>query len=70
MKEKRRMKKMLVKKNDTSCLQGNVSGLRGDVSGLSGYVTGLWGNVDECELTESDRQAGIEISDLIKQEAI
>ena len=53
---------------DVTNLRGNVTGLRGYVTGLSGYVTGLIGDVDECGLTESDRQAGVEISELIVEE--
>ena len=51
---------------DVSDLRGDVSGLRGDVSGLRGYVSDLSGYVDECEITDEERKAGIDISDLAK----
>ena len=71
------MKKLLTRhenkvSGDTSHLSGDVTGLSGDVSGLSGYVTGLRGYVtglsgyvSECELSDSDRAAGVEITTLI-----
>jgi len=47
-------------------LRGDVSGLRGDVTGLSGDVPPRqYGNVDDCELTDRERKAGVKISDLI-----
>ena len=33
--------------------------------GLRGDVTGLRGNVDDCEITDEDRKAGIDVADLI-----
>ena len=48
-----------------SGIQGDVSGLRGDVSGVRGNVSGIWGNVDMCEITDAEREAGVDISYLI-----
>ena len=57
----------------SSGLYGNISGLYGEISnGLSGNITGfcgsctsIVGNIDDCELTEEEREAGINIEDLI-----
>ena len=51
-----------------SGLRGDVSGLSGDVSGLRGDVSGLWGDVTECELSEAERDAGVNVVDLIASE--
>ena len=51
---------------DTSNLSGDVTGLSGYVSGLSGNVSGLRGNVRECDLTDADREAGVDVSTLVK----
>ena len=51
-------------------LSGNVSGLRGNVSWLRGNVSGLSGNTDDCELTEEDRESGLDISDLVESEVL
>ena len=55
---------------DTSNFTGDVSGLSGYVSGLSGYVTGLTGYVDSCDLTDEDRQRGVNIRDLVAEAAV
>ena len=57
------MKKMLVK----SFLRGDVTDLRGDVTDLRGTVSGLRGDVDECEITDEEREKGIDVNDLIKE---
>ena len=56
-----------------SGLRGNCTGLMGNCSGLSGDCTDLWGdctglsgNLDLCEITDSDRQSKINIKDLIQ----
>lgn len=33
---------------------------------MFGNISGLLGNLDECEITDSDRQKGIDIRELIK----
>ena len=48
-------------------LRGDVTGLTGDVTGLTGNVAGLTGNVDECDLTPEQRQAGVDIADLVQE---
>jgi len=53
---------------DVTGLRGNVTGLSGYVSGLSGDVTGLSGNVNECKLSDNDRDAGIDIQKLVMEE--
>ena len=60
-------------RGDVSNLRGDVSNLRGDVSNLSGNVSNLCGNgsyllrgdVDDCEITKDERNAGVNIEDLI-----
>ena len=46
-------------------LSGDVSGLSGDVTVLRGDVSVLSGDVSECEITEEERNAGIDISVLV-----
>ena len=46
-------------------LYGDVSGLSGEVSGLSGEVSRLSGNLDACEITNEDREKGVDIKELI-----
>jgi len=35
-------------------------------SGLTGDVSGLRGDVNECELTNAERQQGVDVSTLVK----
>ena len=51
---------------DCSGLRGDCSGLRGSCSGLWGDCSGLSGNLDECEITDEERAAGVVIEELIK----
>ena len=55
-------------RGDVTGLRGEVTGLRGNVTGLSGDVTGLSGNVNECKLSDNDRDAGIDIQKLVMEE--
>ena len=49
-------------------LYGEISGdLYGEISGLTGNVTGLHGDIDECEITDGERTAGVRIESLIGQ---
>ena len=49
-------------------IKGSVSiFLSGDVSCLRGNVTGLSGNVNDCEITDSERKNGVKIEDLIDE---
>ena len=68
-------------RGDVSGLRGNVSGLRGNVSDLWGNVSGLWGNVSglrgnvsglrgdvgECEITDEERENGVDVSTLVSE---
>ena len=55
---------------DVSYISGDVSYISGDVSSIRGDVSYISGNVDECELTEEDRENEINIEDLIICEKI
>ena len=46
-------------------LRGDVSGLRGDVSDLRGDVSGLRGDFDDCDITDDERLAGMNVDDLV-----
>lgn|SRR3990167_1989799 len=50
---------------DISGLSGDISSeLRGNISGLSGNCTNIEGNLDDCELTDEDREKRVDIKDL------
>ena len=53
---------------NVSGLWGNVTGLRGDVTGLTGDVTGLTGDLDDCGITDEQRNKGVEVNSLIEDE--
>jgi hypothetical protein len=48
-------------RGDVTGLWGDVSRLRGDVTGLWGDATGLRGDIDDCDITQEDRDAGVHI---------
>ncbi|MFA6097587.1 MAG: hypothetical protein WC788_08265 [Candidatus Paceibacterota bacterium] len=50
---------------DVSGICGDVIDIYGNVSGIRGNVGGICGDVDDCEITEEDRNRGINISELI-----
>ncbi len=64
---------------DVSDIWGNVSDICGDVSGICGNVSDIWGNVSgirgdvsgirgdfaACEITQAERDNGINVSDLV-----
>ena len=52
---------------NVSDLKGDVSGLRGDVSDLRGNVSDLWGDVGECEITDEERENGVDVSTLVSE---
>ena len=52
-------------RGNASGLWGNVSGLRGDVSDLRGNVSGLRGDFDDCDITDDERLAGMNVDDLV-----
>ena len=42
-------------------------GIRRDLTGVRGDLTNVRGNLDECGITTGDREAGINIGELIIQ---
>jgi hypothetical protein len=40
--------------------------VEGPPSDVSGDLTGVSGNLDDCEITDTDRARGIDIADLIE----
>ena len=55
----------------SSGLTGNCSSeLYGDISGLYGDIGGITGNISDCELTDEEREKGVNIQDLISSEPI
>jgi hypothetical protein len=68
------MKKMLVKKTkrvwhfvDGIKIYGSHSGISGNLSNVSGNLSNVSGDLGDCEITQSDRDKGIDISELIKE---
>lgn len=53
---------------DISRLYGNISEIRGNISGIIGDVTNIDGSIDDCEITNEERENGIDIKDLLKTE--
>ena len=52
-------------------LSGCISpGLSGCISGILGNGTGVLGSVDDCELTEEERAAGVDIAALVVPAAV
>ena len=47
-------------------IYGDCSRLRGDCSRLRGDCSGLSGDLDDCEITDENQKAGVNIKDLIK----
>ena len=52
---------------DVSGLSGDVGWLRGDVSGLRGNVSWLRGDVNDCEISQKERDKGVNIADLLAE---
>ena len=50
---------------DISELTGDISGLTGNISGVYGDATNISGDLDECKITEEEREKGINIEDLV-----
>jgi len=46
-------------------MRGDCTGLSGDCSGLRGNCSGLSGDLDECEITDEERQGGVDIQRLV-----
>jgi|SRR3990170_4765836 len=52
--------------NISSRLTGNISSrLTGNISGVYGDATNISGDLDECKITEEEREKGINIEDLV-----
>jgi len=49
-----------------SRLRGDISELWGNISGLWGDCTDIYGKIDECELTEEEREKTVDIQELIE----
>ena len=49
-----------------SGVRGNLSGVTGDLSGITGDLSGITGNLDDCDITDEEREKGISINELIK----
>ena len=52
---------------DLTDVRGNLTGVRGNLTGVCGNLTDVWGNVDVCEITDAERQSGVDVSLLIEQ---
>ena len=46
-------------------VSGNLSGVSGNLTGVGGNLTGVSGDLDDCKITQSDRDRGIDISELL-----
>lgn len=51
---------------DCSRLTGDVSGLKGNVTGIIGDASGVRGDIEECNLTQAERDTGVQIESLIR----
>jgi len=52
---------------DINGLYGDIGGLYGNISGLYGNATNIAGNLDNCDISDKDREKGINIEDLINE---
>ncbi len=50
---------------DVSGIYGDATGISGRVSGIYGDATGIIGDIDDCKLTKEEREAGVNIEDLV-----
>ena len=50
---------------DLSGVSGDLSGVVGDLSGVVGDLSGVSGDLNFCDISEHDRVAGIDVSDLV-----
>lgn len=64
-------------RGDCSGITGNCSNLEGFCSNISGNVTGvhgccteITGDIDSCNITEDERNKGVQISDLVKIQCV
>lgn len=54
---------------DGGRVDGPPPGVWGDLSGVRGNLTGVRGDLDKCDLTDEDRERGVEVADLIAADA-
>ena len=55
------------KKTYPPYISGNISGgLSGNISGIRGCVDNIIGNLNDCDITEKEREKGIDIKDLAR----
>ena len=52
---------------DCSRLSGNCTRLYGDCTGLYGDCTRLYGDLDACEITQEEREKGINIEEITEE---
>ena len=52
---------------DLSHVRGDLSGVWGDLTCVRGDLSGVRGNFDDCEITPSERAAGVNVRDLIAE---
>src|SRR3990167_764010 len=49
-----------------ACVSGDLSGVWGEIpADVRGNLSGVSGNLDDCGLTDEEREAGVKIEDLI-----
>ena len=46
-------------------VEGIPNGITGDLSGITGNLSGIRGDLSDCEITDEDREKGIDLDDLI-----
>ena len=54
-------------RGDLSGVSGNLSNIWGNLSGVSGDLSGVSGNLSDCDISEEERKAGINVADLIEE---
>lgn len=52
---------------DRKKVDGCHAGIIGNVSSISGNVSGIRGDLDDCEITDQEREDGININRLVKE---
>ena len=53
-------------RGDLTGIGGDLTGVRGNLAGVRGNLTGVMGDLDACEITEEERQMGIDINELVQ----
>jgi len=54
---------------DLRGVSGDLSRVSGDLSGVYGNLSGVYGDIDDAGITDDEREAGISIDDLIRDDA-